>query len=84
MAKYILRFRGTSPAPAEDVARVKASPDVEILDATGRMMLVDGPESAIEKLAASMPGWSLTPEYTIDVPDPRPKPKKSPGEDTEK
>jgi hypothetical protein len=43
--KFILRYCGKGAQPANAVARVKASEDVRLIDASSpRMLLVEGPK----------------------------------------
>jgi hypothetical protein len=78
MGRYILRFTGTGPKPALDVKRIRATPKLTVLDDSTRMMLVEASEKHIEKMIATMPGWSWSPERTIRLPDSRPKPRRTP------
>ena len=71
--RFILRFRGTGSIPAEDMERIRALPDVDVIDSTSRMLLVEAPEDEVKSLVQSMPEWVLSPEQTVGRPDPRPK-----------
>jgi len=72
-SRFIFRFRGTGPIPSEDLARIRALPEVEIVDSTSRMLLVQATEEDINSLAQTMPEWVLSPEQIVALPDPRPK-----------
>jgi hypothetical protein len=77
MNRFILRYRGEGPKPAEDVERIRSLEQVRVLDdSSPRMLLVEGPGTGLKTLVASMPQWVLTPERMIPLPDPRPKPLK--------
>lgn len=74
--RFILRFRGSgaqSIAQA-DIARVRALRHATVLDdSSPRMLLVEGSETELKNLLATMPGWIMTREQMIPLPDPRPK-----------
>jgi hypothetical protein len=72
--RYILRFRGASSKPPEDVERIRASKNITVLDdSSPRMLLVEAPQVELKALVDAMPGWIVTPEQMIPLPDPRPK-----------
>ncbi len=73
MARFILRYRGTGPAPEAHVERIRALPEARVLDASSRMMLVEAREEDLRNAVSEMPGWVLSAEQTIPLPDPRPK-----------
>ena len=79
--RYILRFRGTSLKPPEDVERIRASKNITVLDDTSpRMLLVEAPQVELKALVDKLPGWIMTPERMIPLPDPRPKPRSGSSE----
>jgi hypothetical protein len=78
MGRYILRYVGTGPRPAADVQRIRAAPELAVLDDSLRMMLVEASEGELAKVMGSMPGWTWSPERAIRLPDPRPKPRRGP------
>ncbi|MCG3119294.1 MAG: hypothetical protein ALAOOOJD_01679 [bacterium] len=72
--RFILRFRGTGARSAADIERVRALRHATVLDdSSPRMLLVEGSETELESLLATMPGWIMTREQMIPLPDPRPK-----------
>jgi len=73
MGRYILRYLASQSAPADHVASIRAQPGVRVIDATSRMLLVDGAEPALREALKQLPGWSLHEEQTIQRPDPRQK-----------
>jgi hypothetical protein len=74
MSRFVLRFRGKGPAPADDIERIRALPKTKVLDNTSpRMLLVEAPEEDLRALVDSLPEWVMTPEKMISLPDPRPK-----------
>jgi hypothetical protein len=78
MDRFILRFRGPSPGPAEDIQRIRSLRRLTVIDdSSPRMLLVEAPETELKALVDSMPGWIVTQEKMVPLPDPRPKPRKS-------
>ncbi len=77
MSRFILRYRGTGAKPAGDVERVRALPSVTVLDdSSPRMLLVEAPQTELNALVDSMPGWIVTQERMIPLPDTRLKPRR--------
>jgi hypothetical protein len=72
-SKYILRYTGKGPIPADDLERIRSLDALEVIDATSRMLLVESTESALKSLEASMPEWVVSRQRSISLPDPRPK-----------
>jgi len=74
MPHFILRNRGSGSAPADVLSRLRSLPNTAILDASSdRMLLVDGSEGHLRAALSDMPGWVMTPEQTIPLPDSRQK-----------
>ncbi len=67
--RYVLRFRG-AVAPEGDVARIRATPGVEVVDDGGRTLLVEAEASAIAALSKALVGWTIVPEAKIPPPGP--------------
>jgi hypothetical protein len=78
MGKYILRYVGTGPRPVADVQRIRAVQELTVLDDSSRMLLIEASEERVKEVVGSMPGWTWSPERTIRLPDPRPKPRRGP------
>jgi hypothetical protein len=77
MNRFILRYQGEGPKPAEDVNRIRSLQNIKVLDESSpRMLLVEAPGARLKALVESMPEWVLTPQRMIPLPDPRPKPRK--------
>ena len=77
MNRFILRYQGEGPKPAEDVNRIRSLQNIKVLDESSpRMLLVEGPGANLKALVESMPEWVLTPQRMIPLPDPRPKLRK--------
>jgi hypothetical protein len=71
--RYILRFRSAGPPPAGHAARIGAAAGVTVVDRSSpRMLLVEGSEAAVQRLAGTLPGWSLMPEVQVSLPEPPP------------
>ncbi|GEM_PF-1595090 len=76
--RFILRFRGTGAPSAKAIERVRALRHAAVLDdSSPRMLLVEGSETELKNLLATMPGWIMTPERMIPLPDPRPRPRRA-------
>jgi hypothetical protein len=76
--RFVLTYKGKGPAPSV-LGELQRVPGLNVLDASlGRMVLVEGPEEKIRPLIESMPDWSVTPETTVPLPDPRPKIRSAP------
>jgi len=73
MPRFILRYRGSGPAPADDMQKVRSIAGLATIDSSERMLLVDGPEASVRAAVENMLGWSMTPEQTIPLPDTRKK-----------
>jgi len=73
MARYILRFTGKGTSPHHAKQRLAKSPDVQIVDESSRMLLVEAPPETIERLTTELPGCTSALEQTIPLPDPRPR-----------
>jgi hypothetical protein len=70
--RFILRFRGSTPEPRNDLTRIRRSPGIAVLDESSpRMVLVEGREDDIRQLIQSMPDWVAIEEQTYELPDPR-------------
>ncbi len=72
MPRFILKFRGQGPKPANAVERIRSVPSFKILDESSpRMMLVDAPEPDLRRILESLPDWKAYPEQTVSLEDPR-------------
>jgi len=75
MSRFIL-YQDKQQTPSintEEVIRhVGALPDAKIVNTTSKALLVDGPEEQLKRIVETMPGWSIAPEQTYDVPKPHP------------
>jgi len=73
-----VRWVGEGLRPAADVQRLRASPQLTVLDDSARMMLVETSEESLKEVMGALPGWTWSPERTIRLRDPRPKPRRGP------
>lgn len=75
-SRYILRYKGRGPIPAEDAERIRDREGVSLVDSTSRMLLVEGPREDLEELVGSSPEWVISEEKIVKRPDPRPEIRK--------
>ncbi|MBU6276170.1 MAG: hypothetical protein KGQ61_06010 [Planctomycetes bacterium] len=78
MQRFVLRFTGQGAPPAADLERISAASGVSVIDATPRMVLVEASGAAGGRLADALAGWICVPEHGVSLPEPRPRPVKSP------
>ena len=71
MQRYVLRFRGSGPAPAGDLDCVRGTTGVKVVDTSSRMVLVEAAPEAIENLRAQLPSWLIAAEGLTPLPDSR-------------
>jgi hypothetical protein len=74
IGRYILRFRGRGPKPAEDVRQIRSVRGARVIDESERMMLVEAPDGELRKLMSGLSHWVMGDEQTIPLPDPRQRP----------
>ncbi len=78
MKRFILRYRGTGAAHPDDIDRIRALAETTVVDdSSPRMLLVEGPEHTLSTAVSEMPNWIMSPEETVELPNPRPKIVKS-------
>ena len=70
---FILRYTGRPPKPGEHVARIRGTPNTTVLSESDKMLLVESSEAELRTVLQSCPGWVMSAERTIPVPDPKPK-----------
>jgi hypothetical protein len=73
VTRYILRYRGAGSHSESDLARVLARRRAKVIDHTPRMVLVEGAPDALHAAFDDDPDWLLTPERSIERPDPKPR-----------
>jgi len=70
--RFVVRFRGDSAKPAEDLERIRNLRQATVLDESSpRTLLVESDEQPLRELIESLPGWVLAPEQEIPLPDTR-------------
>ncbi len=78
MARYIVRYVGEGLRPDADVQRIREAQGLTVLDDVTHMLLVEASQKSLKALMGSLPGWTWTPERSIRLPDPRPRPRRKP------
>jgi hypothetical protein len=76
--RFILRYTGAGPTPHAHVAHLRSVPGTKVLDASDKMLLVEGRRSDLESFTHALVGWVLSSEKTVPVPDTRKKIKGRP------
>jgi hypothetical protein len=71
MGRYILRYQKPSPAPVDELQRIRATPGLKVIDASPQMMLVDAEELVLHDKMKTLTGWTVHPEQGYPVPDTR-------------
>ena len=78
--RFVVRFRGDSAKPAEDLERIRSLPQATVLEESSpRMLLVESDEQPLRELIDSLPDWVLAPEQETPLPDTRQRIKRPPG-----
>ena len=73
MGRFILRFQGPGPKPAEDVARLCRLAGAKVLDdSSPRMVLVEAPEDALRAALGQTAGWVMSRERSYSLPPSHP------------
>lgn len=67
MARFILRNSGGE----ESADLANEFSNVKVIDRSPGMMLIDADEDDARQLANRLPGWTLHPEVTYQIPDTR-------------
>ena len=81
MARFVLRNR--SGAGSDDLCRrAQAAPGIKLLEATPKMVLVDGPENAVRALVSDDDEWIVASEKGVPLPDTRKKVRRPPAKPT--
>jgi hypothetical protein len=70
-SRFILRYTGAGPSPHAHVVHLKSVPGTKVIDASDKMLLVEGRQRDLESFAHELDGWVVAPEKTIPVPDTR-------------
>ena len=74
--RFILRYTGAGPTPQAHVIHLKRVPGTKVLDASDKMLLVEGRREDLDSFVHAVAGWVVAPDKTIPVPDTRKKIKR--------
>lgn len=70
---FIVRCKALGSVPEADLATIRGRPGVTVLDESDRMLLIQTSQETADELARLLPGWSVSPEKRIPLPDTRPR-----------
>ena len=76
--RFVLRYRGDGPKPEADVAKLQELADAEIVDSSGRMLVVEATPGPLRDLVDSLSDWVMGPDISYEVPDTRKKVRRPP------
>jgi hypothetical protein len=77
--RFVVRHQGDGEPPAEDVARILGLAGTNLVaQSAGPMMLVESDEEPLRALVGSLPGWVVSPEQMIAIPDTRRRVRRPP------
>jgi hypothetical protein len=78
MSRFILRYTGRAPEASSGLERIRSTPGLTVVeDASPRMLLVEASDRVLDELVASLPGWVVSREQMVPLPDPRPRVRRS-------
>lgn len=70
--RFVLRFAGDGAKPAHDLERIRNLPEANVLDeSSARMILLETHEQPLRELVETLPGWIVSPEQAVPLPDTR-------------
>lgn len=70
MTRYVLRYTGEGPVPADEVEQVREA--AHVVDEHGRTLLVEAPRARVQTLVKQLPRWVASPETVLVLPPTRP------------
>lgn len=73
MNQFVLRYSGKSVTPDANLESIRATPGLQVLDESPKMMLVGGEESMLQEKLKDLPGWTMHPLTSVPLPDTRKK-----------
>lgn len=79
MGRYIIRGRSIDSGQLKkDLDTIIAFPGVEVIDSSSeKMLLISAPsERKLKEQMEALPNWTITPESSVPLPDPRPRLKR--------
>ena len=71
MTRYVLRYTGEGPVPADDLDQVREH--THVVDASGRTLLVEAPKARVATLVKHLSQWVAAPETVVALPPSRPQ-----------
>jgi hypothetical protein len=71
--RFVLRYRGEGPKPEADVAKVAGLADVDVVEDSPKMLLVEGEHQPLQQVVDGLPDWEIHADRTYEVPDTRKK-----------
>jgi hypothetical protein len=71
MSRYILRYTGSGPAPAGDLAAVRQA-GASVVAESGRMLLVEATATVVDRVVHALDHWVASPEQAVPRPRTRP------------
>ena len=69
MTRFIVRFRGSAPSH-DIVTRLCASPTINVLEETARMVLVEGSDEELRTIVGNSQDVVIVPERSYQRPNP--------------
>ncbi len=70
--RFVLRYRGQSRPPTDEVKRIESVKGLKVLEKFGRMILVDAEPEALLPVSDDLKNWIVVPEETsVALPDPK-------------
>jgi hypothetical protein len=78
MERYIVRYTRGATAPEEEKQRIRSLDNVQVLDETPRMLLVQAPPETAAALQTALPDWQVNAEQVYTAPDPHPQVEREP------
>jgi len=76
--RFILRYRGSSLPPTEDLRKIENAEGLKIQEKSGKMIVVDAEKNVLQPLCEDLPNWIVVPEeHSFTIPDPKSKIKVS-------
>jgi hypothetical protein len=73
LQSYIVRYTKGTSAPDEEKDRVKAFPDVQVLDESPKMLLIQASPETAAALGGTLPDWLVSAQQEYTIPNPRPQ-----------
>ncbi len=65
-----MRFRGDDSERDAQIARIRSTAGIQVVDSSPKMLLVDSADDTIAELQKTLPDWTIVPEHIITQPGP--------------